>query len=84
MKTIRDVTYGLLRAFGITTIFGIPRLPEKPKTTCEASRLGLYRSHDPSRLPGQRIAQGPSWLGTGRRPIGWPGAPTHWCCWTTG
>ena len=47
-----------------------PRESEKPP--CQASRPGFYRRHDPTRLPGQRIAKRPDRTGSGR--VGRPSA----------
>ena len=51
-----------------------PDLPRSRKPPCQTLRLGFYRWHDPPRLPGQRIAQGPDRTGSGRFGGASPGA----------
>src|SRR5208337_5235702 len=58
-----------------------PREAEKPP--CQASRLGFYGRHDPTRLPGQRIAQRPDRTGSGRVGRASPG-PARQCAGAAG
>jgi ABC-type transport system substrate-binding protein len=66
--TAEDIAFSIARIPNVPGNIGpytinlrtILRLHENPQVPpCQAPRAGFYRSHDPTRLPGQRIAARP-------------------------